>query len=62
MQIFIKINKTIVVDVELQDTIYDLKCKIQDKEGLPTQLFFCLIYAGKILQSELTLYDYNINE
>ena len=59
MQIFIKINKTIVVDVELQDTIHNVKCKIQDKEGLPTQLYN-LTYAGKILKDELTLYDYNI--
>ena len=39
MQIFVKTltNKTITLDVKGEDTVLDLKEKIQDKEGIPPQ-------------------------
>ena len=63
MEIFVKINdqKTILLEVQLSDTIQDLKAKIQDKEGIqPDQQ--SLSYFDKPLRDEITLYDYNINK
>ena len=63
MEIFVKINdqKTILLEVQLSDTIQDLKAKIQEKEGIqPDQQ--SLSYFDKPLRDEITLYDYNINK
>uniref|UniRef100_A0A452XCB7 Ubiquitin-like domain-containing protein n=1 Tax=Aegilops tauschii subsp. strangulata TaxID=200361 RepID=A0A452XCB7_AEGTS len=74
MQIFVKINcsiflkkrkthclKTITLEVMRSNTIYDVKEKIQDKEGIPA-VQQRLMFGSELLVDSCCLEDYNIVE
>ena len=63
MQIFVKTltGRTITLDVERSTSVQEVKEMVRSKEGiLPTQQR--LIFAGKQLNDERTLSDYNISK
>jgi ubiquitin len=63
MQIFVKtlIGKTITISIDNKNTIEDLKIKVQGKTKFPLH-HQRLIFAGKQLQDDKKINDYNIQK
>jgi len=53
-------GKTITLEVQLTDTIKNVKEKIQEKEGIPPSKQL-LIFDGEQLEDNLILLNYNIH-
>jgi ubiquitin len=63
MQIFVRTltGKTMTVEVEHTDSIMKIKERIAEKEGIPASEQR-LIFAGKGLEDDRTVSDYNIQK
>ena len=59
MQIFIRIDKTIVLDVESQNTVADVQKKIFERTFIPIK-YQRLVYQCKSLSPDTKLVDANI--
>ena len=62
MQIFFKtMVKSFALDLDGEDTIQQVKQKVQEAEGIPSDQQR-LVLAGKELEEGRTLADYNVRE
>jgi len=62
MQIFVRglSDRTLTLEVRSTDTVRELKALIEEKEGIPPEDQRVATFAGRQLQDEHTIADYNI--
>ena len=63
MQLFVKTmtGKTVSIEVEADESIEDVKAKIQEKEGIPPEQQR-LIFGGQQVDDSKTLGDYGVGD
>lgn len=66
MQVFVHVNVdsdkgSMTLEIEPTDRIEDIKQKISDKNGIPTEDQI-LIFAGKVLKNEKSIQDYSVQK
>ena len=61
IQIFARGNRTIVIEVEPEMTVLELKDKIWDREGVPSE-YLLITFGGKLLTDERTLAHYGLKQ
>jgi hypothetical protein len=61
LEIYVRtpVGNVLMLETMTTDTVFDLKCQIQDKIGCPADLLY-LVFVGKVLRNDQTLADYNI--
>ncbi|RWR81151.1 Ubiquitin, related [Cinnamomum micranthum f. kanehirae] len=61
MKLFVKVTKTIALDIKRSDTIRDVKARFRDEEGIPENLQE-IFFAGNHLNNNQTLAGCNIQK
>ena len=59
IQIFARGGRTIMLEIDEETTVLDLKNKIWDREGIPATRLL-VTFAGKLLSDERSLESYGI--
>lgn len=55
-------GKTNAMDVDFDDKVSDIKAKIEEKYGAPSEIQKLILFGGIILENTRTLFSYNIKE
>ena len=58
----LKVKTTITLEVDVSDTINDVKAKVQERIGIPPDQQKIFNYDGKRMWERRSLSDYNIQE
>ncbi|XXG44019.1 hypothetical protein AAC387_Pa01g3922 [Persea americana] len=61
MKLFVKVTKTIALEIKRSDTIRDVKARFRDEEGIPENLQE-IFFAGKHLNNNQTLDGCNVQK
>lgn len=61
MQIFIKANKTMILDIDENMNISHILYRLEDQINIPYNKMY-LVYCGKVLKQNKNISDYHIKE
>lgn len=61
MQIFIKANKTMILDIDENMTISHILYRLEDQILVPNNKIY-LVHCGKVLKQNKNISEYNIKE